>query len=108
MEARIEQCWQELCARSPQWQGAASAFAAAVRLLAACVADGGKILLCGNGGSAADAEHIAGELMKSFLLPRPLPESFCRRAREMFPGQAAATIRSADSWGSGWSSVSQS
>ena len=40
--------------------------------LVACYSRGGKLLLCGNGGSAADAEHIAGELMKGFLLPRPL------------------------------------
>lgn len=36
-------------------------------------ARGGKLLICGNGGSAADAEHIVGELMKGFLLSRPLP-----------------------------------
>jgi len=35
---------------------------------------GGKLLLCGNGGSACDCEHIAGELMKGFLLKRPLLE----------------------------------
>ena len=34
---------------------------------------GGKILLCGNGGSHADCDHIVGELMKSFVLPRRLP-----------------------------------
>lgn len=33
---------------------------------------GGKLLICGNGGSAADAEHIVGELMKGFLKKRPL------------------------------------
>lgn len=33
---------------------------------------GGKLLVCGNGGSAADADHIVGELMKGFLLKRPL------------------------------------
>ncbi len=33
---------------------------------------GGKILVCGNGGSAADCEHIVGELMKGFLLKRPV------------------------------------
>lgn len=33
---------------------------------------GGKLLICGNGGSAADCEHIVGELMKGFCLPRSL------------------------------------
>lgn len=35
---------------------------------------GGKLLVCGNGGSCADAEHIVGELMKGFLKKRPIPE----------------------------------
>ena len=34
------------------------------------------MLVCGNGGSAADSEHIVGELMKSFLVRRPVPEKF--------------------------------
>jgi len=33
---------------------------------------GGKLLICGNGGSAADADHIVGELMKSFSMRRPI------------------------------------
>ena len=33
---------------------------------------GGKLLLCGNGGSCADCDHITGELLKGFLLPRHL------------------------------------
>jgi D-sedoheptulose 7-phosphate isomerase len=37
-------------------------------------AKSGKILLCGNGGSAADCSHISGELLKGFLLKRPLDE----------------------------------
>lgn len=40
---------------------------------------GGKILICGNGGSAADSEHIVGELMKSFVLPRRLPPDHIER-----------------------------
>ena len=36
---------------------------------------GGKLLICGNGGSAADSEHIVGELMKGFMLDRKIPES---------------------------------
>ena len=39
-----------------------------------CYEWGGKLLICGNGGSCADAEHIAGELMKGFLKTRPLSE----------------------------------
>ena len=34
---------------------------------------GGKVMVCGNGGSAADSEHIVGELMKGFVLRRELP-----------------------------------
>lgn len=37
--------------------------------------NGNKILVCGNGGSAADSEHISGELMKGFLLKRELNET---------------------------------
>ena len=46
----------------------------AVESVVACHRAGGKVLLCGNGGSAADCEHIAGELVKGFRLPRPLSE----------------------------------
>ncbi len=38
--------------------------------LAACLRDGGKLMVCGNGGSAADAQHIAGELVNRFLKER--------------------------------------
>ena len=37
---------------------------------------GGKVLLCGNGGSCADCDHIVGELMKGFLLRRPVSNEF--------------------------------
>lgn len=39
--------------------------------LALCLARGGKILLCGNGGSAADAQHVAAEFVNRFQLDRP-------------------------------------
>ena len=48
-------------------------------------ARGGKLLIAGNGGSAADAEHIVGELMKSFVLPRPLDASLMERMRKIDP-----------------------
>jgi D-sedoheptulose 7-phosphate isomerase len=46
---------------------------AAFDALAAVYRSGNKLLVCGNGGSAADSEHIVGELMKGFLKRRPLP-----------------------------------
>lgn len=45
---------------------------AALAMLESSYRQGGKLLICGNGGSAADSEHIACELMKSFCLPRPI------------------------------------
>ena len=45
---------------------------AAFDLLAAAYRSGNKLLVCGNGGSAADSEHMVGELMKGFLKRRPL------------------------------------
>lgn len=40
-----------------------------------CYEAGGKLLLCGNGGSSADCDHIVGELMKGFLKKRPLSDA---------------------------------
>ena len=47
----------------------------AAEMLISCYESGGKVMTCGNGGSASDAEHIVGELMKGFLLKRPLDDS---------------------------------
>lgn len=47
----------------------------AVELMVRCYENGGKIMTCGNGGSAADAVHIVGELMKGFCKRRELPEN---------------------------------
>ena len=45
----------------------------AFEILVECYRNGGMVLICGNGGSASDSEHIVGELMKGFLKKRPLP-----------------------------------
>ena len=47
----------------------------AADILTECFRRGGKLLLCGNGGSAADCAHITGELAKGFILRRPLPDA---------------------------------
>jgi len=49
---------------------------AAFDIIVNSYANGGKLLIAGNGGSASDAEHIAGELMKTFSKKRNLPDSF--------------------------------
>lgn len=48
-----------------------------------------KLLIAGNGGSAADAEHISGELMKSFKLKRPLPKSLVEKLMQIHPEKGA-------------------
>lgn len=52
-------------------------------ILEESIENGGKILIAGNGGSAADAEHIVGELMKSFKKPRKLSLKECEELMEV-------------------------
>ena len=54
----------------------------AIEEIIECYEKGGKLLLCGNGGSCADCDHIVGELMKGFLKKRPLDESKKAEMRE--------------------------
>ena len=57
---------------------------AAAEAVIECYKRGGKVLLCGNGGSAADCEHVAGELLKGFILKRePRGEELDRLAGEL-------------------------
>lgn len=63
----------DLIERIPELGAMSDAITKAAEILCACHITGGKVMVCGNGGSAADSEHIVGELMKSFVLPRPLP-----------------------------------
>lgn len=57
----------------------------ACRLMEKCYEHDGKLMIAGNGGSAADAEHIAGELMKRFKLPRPVEPALAQRLQEVDP-----------------------
>ena len=59
--------------RQPQLNACAQELQGAYEAIASAFATGGKLLLCGNGGSAADCAHIAGEFIKGFLSRRPLP-----------------------------------
>ena len=56
----------------------------AATMLENCFASGGKLLVCGNGGSAADSEHLVAELMKGFLLKRELAPEMRERFASHF------------------------
>ncbi len=56
-------------------------------LLIAMYSRGGKLLLCGNGGSSADCDHITGELLKGFLSLRPLGEADCQALSSSLAGE---------------------
>ena len=64
---------ENLITRYPALSACKSDIEAAAELMTQTYLRGGKILLCGNGGSAADCDHIAGELGKAFLKKRPIP-----------------------------------
>jgi len=50
-----------------------------------CYEHDGKLLIAGNGGSAADSEHIAGELMKRFKTPRPVTHEMAEKLKSIDP-----------------------
>lgn len=65
-----------LIERYPQLSCIADDLYASYKLIEDSYKKGGKLLIAGNGGSAADAEHIVGELMKGFKLPRKVEDTF--------------------------------
>ena len=68
-----------LCERYPALESVKEEIVEAYFLLAESYKNGGKLLVAGNGGSAADAEHIVGELMKGFKLPRKPQAEFAEK-----------------------------
>jgi D-sedoheptulose 7-phosphate isomerase len=66
---------QELITRYPVLSVCRNDIQAAIDTMIRCYEHGGKVLLCGNGGSCADSDHIVGELMKGFLKKRPLSDA---------------------------------
>ena len=72
LEKRLEKHIDLLIKRYPVLEKCKEDIIEGYLLLEECYKNGGKLLICGNGGSAADSEHIVGELMKGFKLPRTL------------------------------------
>lgn len=79
MGPRVRSQFERLFVRNPNLDCVRDAVLEAYQLLCDCYAAKGKLLLMGNGGSAADCEHISGELMKGFLLKRPLEDALTER-----------------------------
>lgn len=73
----------DLIDRYPDLSSLRADIAAAYEAIYACYLQGGKLLLCGNGGSCADGEHIVGELMKGFVKKRPIAPELAHALQSM-------------------------
>lgn len=85
LEPRLEKHIDLLLQRHPVLEPVKKDIIDAYLVMEECYEHDGKLLIAGNGGSAADAEHIAGELMKRFKTPRPVSPAFAERLREIDP-----------------------
>ena len=74
MEKCIEEIQNQLIERYPVLSSIQCEIENAYELMKECFSSGHKLLIAGNGGSAADADHIVGELMKGFVKKRPLAD----------------------------------
>lgn len=63
------------------------------KVLVECYENGGKLLIVGNGGSAADSEHIVGELMKGFKKERPVSDEMRAALMEIDPERGEALAK---------------
>ena len=66
---------EELIRRYPQLKDISDKINEGAERLIRCYQNGNKVLICGNGGSSSDSDHIAGELLKGFEQKRPLNDS---------------------------------
>jgi len=73
----------DLVKRYPQLDVCQKDIGKAYLLLEEAYDNGRKLLIAGNGGSAADSEHMAGELMKRFKVARPIEDSFAEKLKEI-------------------------
>ena len=73
---------ERLMKRYPQLVGCREAITETYQVLEESFRNGGKLLICGNGGSAADSDHIVGELMKGFKKQRPVPADMSEKLGE--------------------------
>lgn len=82
----------ELLSRHPALAPCSHDISRAIDALVGCYRSGGKVLLCGNGGSASDCDHIAGEMLKGFCQKRPLSGPARERLGEELAGQLQGSL----------------
>lgn len=80
-DSRLQKHIDLLIKRYPSLEGIKSEIIEAYLIMEECYENGGKLLIAGNGGSAADAEHIAGELMKRFKILRPISAEYANKLK---------------------------
>lgn len=80
---------KELFERYPQLEVCRDSISEAAELMLDTYRRGGKILLCGNGGSCADCDHIVGELLKCFRQKRKITSEMKAKIEQLFPDDAA-------------------
>lgn len=85
LEKKLEKHVDLLVARYPDLKECKQSVIDAYLLMEECYEKDHKLLIAGNGGSAADSEHIAGELMKRFKIVRPVPSAFANRLKKIDP-----------------------
>ena len=91
MENKVYKHIELLVERYPCLSACKQCIIDAYELLERSYVNGGKLLVCGNGGSSADSGHIVGELMKGFKLSRRIPSSFTDRLKAV-NNELGATI----------------
>lgn len=74
MKNSVEKIYNDLFKRYPELSCVKEDVEKVFEIIKETYINKGKLLVCGNGGSAADSAHIVGELMKGFMLSRQLPE----------------------------------
>lgn len=85
MERKIEAILENLMERYPVLLPCREQIACAYEIMKECYDGDHKLLIAGNGGSCADADHIVGELMKTFKKRRPVGEELRKKLREADP-----------------------
>jgi len=87
LESRIQKHIELLIERYPSLAVCKKDIEKAYLILEECYVNDHKLLIAGNGGSAADSEHIAGELMKRFKTPRPVSAEFAEKLKSIDPNR---------------------